>query len=236
VNVHHEDHGDLHDCGDGTPGLRERKKRATRQALAAAAMRLALEQGFENLRVEDIAEAAGVSPRTFNNYFSSREQAVCAARVAQTERISEALLARPADEPLLDALINAALAAHGEPSRALTRLVHSTPSLSGEFMRTIAEAQAPMVAAVAARTGTAPDDLLPQVATATLFGAMRVAMFRWQGSEESMPYLDLLRDALNQLRALTAPAEAAAAGTAPGAVSAVSPASARPAIIGSRVA
>src|SRR5258706_3745207 len=60
----------------GEPSLREKKKRATRDALQAAALRLALERGPENVRVEDIAEAAGVSPRTYNNYLSSREQAI----------------------------------------------------------------------------------------------------------------------------------------------------------------
>ena len=54
-------------------GLREQKKQATRAALRAAALRLALEHGPENVRVDDIADAAGVSPRTYNNYFSSRE-------------------------------------------------------------------------------------------------------------------------------------------------------------------
>jgi AcrR family transcriptional regulator len=53
-------------------GLREQKKQATRDALRAAALRLALERGPDNVRVDDIAEAAGVSPRTYNNYFSSR--------------------------------------------------------------------------------------------------------------------------------------------------------------------
>jgi pyruvate/2-oxoglutarate dehydrogenase complex dihydrolipoamide acyltransferase (E2) component len=59
-------------------GLRERKKEATREALSMAALRLALERGIANVRVGDIAAAAGVSPRTYNNYFSNREQAICA--------------------------------------------------------------------------------------------------------------------------------------------------------------
>ena len=59
-------------------GLRERKKVATRHALGVAAMRLAIERGLENVLVEDIAEAAGVSTRTFNNYFASKYEAICA--------------------------------------------------------------------------------------------------------------------------------------------------------------
>ena len=61
-------------------GLRERKKLATRQALSAAALRLAVERGLDNVLVEDIAAEAGVSPRTFNNYFSSKYEAICAHR------------------------------------------------------------------------------------------------------------------------------------------------------------
>src|SRR5215472_9047462 len=60
------------------PGLRERKKRATREALRLAALRLAVEQGWERVRVEDIAAEAGVSTRTFNNYFAGKDEAFLA--------------------------------------------------------------------------------------------------------------------------------------------------------------
>src|SRR2546429_8613576 len=90
------------------PGLRERKKQATRKALRDAALRLALEHGADNVRVDDIAEAAGVSPRTYNNYFSSREQAIVAAITAERDlRVATALRARPAGEPLAQAVVEA---------------------------------------------------------------------------------------------------------------------------------
>ena len=55
------------ECPHEPAGLRERKKIATRQALAVAATRLAADRGLENVLVEDIAEAVGVSARTLNN-------------------------------------------------------------------------------------------------------------------------------------------------------------------------
>ena len=75
-------------------GMRERKKLATRQALSAAALRLAREHGPQNVRVDDIAEAAGVSPRTYNNYFSSREQAIVVALAAERGRACRGRVAR----------------------------------------------------------------------------------------------------------------------------------------------
>src|ERR1044072_6603651 len=57
-------------------GLRERKKRETKAALSWAALHLSVERGYGNVLVEDIAPDAGVSPRTFNNYFGSKAEAI----------------------------------------------------------------------------------------------------------------------------------------------------------------
>ena len=66
-------------CDDGGgAGLRERKKEATRQGARRGRAEVGVERGLDNVRVSDIAAAAGVSQRTFNNYFASREEAMCA--------------------------------------------------------------------------------------------------------------------------------------------------------------
>ena len=78
------------------PGLRERKKLATKQALAWAAMQLAVERGLENVRVEDITDTVNVSRRTFTNYFSSKEEAIASLNADRAARAAEALRGRPA--------------------------------------------------------------------------------------------------------------------------------------------
>src|ERR1700733_11434714 len=85
-------------------GVRERKKLATKQALALAAMQLAVQRGLENVRVEDITDAVNVSRRTFTNYFSCKEEAIASLNTARFTQAVEALRDRPADEPLADSL------------------------------------------------------------------------------------------------------------------------------------
>src|ERR1700683_5799501 len=85
-------------------GVRERKKLATREALAQAALQLAIERGLENVRVEDITDAVNVSRRTFTNYFSCKEEDMASLNTARFTQAVEALRERPAGEPLPDAL------------------------------------------------------------------------------------------------------------------------------------
>jgi AcrR family transcriptional regulator len=182
-------------------GLRARKKQATRLALSVAALRLAMERGVDNVRVDDIAAAAGVSPRTYNNYFSSREEAICVALAAERSlRVGEALRARPADEPLTTAIIAAMVtqyAGGAEPDRELIGLIASAPALRGEFLKTLAAIERPLAEAIAARTDADYEqDIFPRVLAAAVSGAARVATEDWLRPDSIVPFDVVLRAAL----------------------------------------
>lgn len=192
-------------------GLRERKKRETRNALSWAAIRLTVERGFENVRVEDIAAEVGVSPRTFNNYFASKGEAITARHLERARVIADELRARPASESLWEAITNAVLTrftlgqAEGEADQQWldgVRLMVAEPALQTEFMKADAIAEAELVAAVAARTGTDPDtDLYPKLVSATVGAAISAAIDHWLRIEPAAEMGPLLRDAIAQLAA-----------------------------------
>lgn len=188
---------------DEATDLRTRNKQATREAISRAALRLALEHGPNGLalvRVNDIAAAAGVSPRTYNNYFSSRAEAICAFQADQSKRAGQALRSRPADEPLNQAVIEAVveLYTNPEPDRAGLRMIMSTPELEGEALKAFTMAEGPLAEAIAARTGTDPGrDLFPAVTAAAVVGAVRVAGRHWLEYGATGSFAAVLRRALS---------------------------------------
>src|ERR1700739_4226027 len=81
---------------DQPTGLRERKKADTRRALSDAALNLAFERGLENVTRDEIASLAGVSLRTFNNYFSGKYEALAYRQAERMRRRIPALQQRAA--------------------------------------------------------------------------------------------------------------------------------------------
>ncbi|MGA3220187.1 MAG: TetR family transcriptional regulator [Acidimicrobiales bacterium] len=218
-------------------GLRERKKEATREALSMAALRLALERGIANVRVGDIAAAAGVSPRTYNNYFSNREQAICALGAQRALRIVSAFNDRPAGESLAEALVHAMVDhndAQGEPDKDVFRLMACDEVVRGEWFKATAAVHRPFADAIAARAGMdAAVDLLPHVVASAYEAAARAAMQFWLRPECTKPFASVLRDALTVLapvaEALERAAQPASGQPASGQPASGQPASGQPA-------
>lgn len=86
-----------------TSSHRVTKKLKTRRSIEDHATRMVLDRGMNNVTVEEIAEAAGISPRTFFNYFSTKEEAIIGATPAQPTdgEIEEFLEIHVADENLM---------------------------------------------------------------------------------------------------------------------------------------
>ncbi|MDT0319684.1 TetR/AcrR family transcriptional regulator [Streptomyces millisiae] len=175
---------------DAPLGLRERKKRETRVALSRATIRLCVERGWENVTVEDIAAVANVSVRTFRNYFSGKAEAIAASHVERMLRIADELRARPATEPLWDAITGVVLAEFGGPAepagaespqarrwRDGVRLMLAEPALQGEIVKANAAAQGAFAEAVAERIGSDPaHDVYPKLVAAVVGAASSVAV------------------------------------------------------------
>jgi AcrR family transcriptional regulator len=188
-------------------GLRERKKLAVRRALSSAAVRLAVERGLENVTIEDITAEADVSVRTFGNYFSGKYEAICALGTDRARRIGAELLARPASEPLWEALVNSMLAHYEGADRAPDgewlaglKLVLTAPAIRGEYLKVNAEMQEVLAAAIATRARIDPSqDMYPQILAGAVTAAAQVAVRRWFAADPPVPLRPLLRLALDQL-------------------------------------
>jgi AcrR family transcriptional regulator len=201
--------------GDGArTGLRERKKQETRTALSLATIRLSVERGWDNVTVEDIAAAANVSERTFRNYFSSKAEAIAARHLDRMLRIADGLRARPAGEPLWDAIatvVQAQFAPEQEAGGRQTphrqwadgiRLMLTEPAVQGEVLRANATAQAELAKAIAERTGTDSErEVYPKLVAAVVGAATGVAIEHSLRADRPIPLASLLREVLDQLAA-----------------------------------
>lgn len=183
-------------------GLRERKKAATRQALHEAALRLAVEHGFERLTVEAIADAAMVSRRTFSNYFSSKEEALLHGELMRLRRLLEMVCARPAEEPVPVALVRAAeqfIATEGGPDPrwiAQRRRLRGHPPFVAHQLAVYAAIERDLAAEIEARLPAGEEtQLRSRVLAATYLTALRVAIQHWIDHPEQ-PLLEVVRQAL----------------------------------------
>jgi AcrR family transcriptional regulator len=167
-------------------GLRERKKAETRLALSAAALRLAEELGPDRVTVEAIAEASGVSPRTFFNYFAHKDDAILGISPDEPSDLLADLVAQPAGEPPLQALRSVVLATaarledQADQLWARHTLTQRHPALAVRRTVHYAEVERELVEEIARRTGLDPDrDAYPALVVACVLAAMRVAMTVW---------------------------------------------------------
>lgn len=186
-------------------GLRERKKEATRQAVHEAALRLTVEHGFDQLTVEAVADAAGISRRTFSNYFAGKEDALLHGEEQQIRELVRAVRERPAEEGAWTAL-RAAVAQFAErvapPERewaVRTRLAMRHPSLLARQLANHAALERDLADAVAARPGRGPDQVRPLVLAAAFLSSLRIAMCVWIEEDLARDPVDVIDEILDEM-------------------------------------
>lgn len=181
--------------------LRERRRRQTERDVGDAALELFESRGVDHTTVDDIARAAGVSPRTFFRYFPTKERAALVPHVDLDERVESLLQQLVASRPLLEQL--------EEVWREVMRDFDNGRSESGRLLlrvrRLMQHEPAIRLAAIAhdeERTDAlvvrlrdligGGDDLAPRIAVEAAGVAVRVALDRWAEAREARRTTDLL--------------------------------------------
>src|SRR2546426_4002923 len=163
------------------PGVRERKKQQTREAIAAAALALFAERGFDAVTVAEVAEAADVSTATVFNYFPTKEDLVYSRFEDFEEELLAAIRNRPAGESVLEAFgrfileraRQGASRDFGKRVATTAKIISASPALLARERQIVGRYADALAALIADETGAAVDDLRPRVAAGALMAVHR---------------------------------------------------------------
>jgi AcrR family transcriptional regulator len=160
------------------PGLRERKKRQTRQLILDTAARLFVERGFDRVTVTEIARAAELSEMTVFNYFPTKEDLVFARMEFFEEQLMAAVEQRPPEESALAAfsrmvLAGVELSARTDIIAKAAMLIRASPALQAREREITARYTARLAAIFTAETGSAGDDIEAWTAASALMAVHR---------------------------------------------------------------
>ena len=186
--------------------LQQRRRRYVAGEISRAAMRLFAERGFDAVTVDEIAEAAGMSARTFFRYFASKDDVVLQYRRRLDERLVDTVTTRPAEEGAVTALRNAFLATSTVPPEdremvaVQSRVLFEAPALRGRAHAEQTTNSGPLVRALADRMGVDPAiDDRPQILAVAMSAVAGIAFEAWVlGGGHGDP-ADRIADALGTL-------------------------------------
>ncbi|MGM7424263.1 TetR/AcrR family transcriptional regulator [Cellulosimicrobium sp. CpK407] len=192
-------------------GLRERKKRARREALVEAAQTLVLERGFDAVTVEDICAEVGVSPRTFFNYFPSKDDAVLGLEdFSVRPEVVAAFVEGGPTGALLDDLevVVADVLGHQvvtpERMARTLELVQREPQLVARHVAWVDGHRAELVDMFVARRAVRPFVPDPELLALVVMSLLRASTLEWQQRDREGEPVDHLPTVVAQLRALLA--------------------------------
>jgi AcrR family transcriptional regulator len=182
-----------------TTGLRERKKRETRQAISDIATALFVEHGFDAVTIAQVAQAAGVAKMTVTNYFPRKEDLVFDRAEGIVSSLAEAVVGRAPGESLLAAIRRqyARAVASGDvtlglSSPAFAAMIEGSTVLASRGLEILAQRERALSDAIAAETGA--DTVQQRVAAAQLSAPHRVlAAEASRRSQAGQPRAEILQ-------------------------------------------
>jgi AcrR family transcriptional regulator len=193
--------------------LRERKKLATRRLLRRAALGLVAERGLANVTVEDIADAANVSPRTFFNYFPSKEAALFGGDPDRAAMLRDRVAREAPGEPALvalrtvmaqdaEAVVDEFRSLGDNPAEWLRRMkvARTDPHVRAAQAAQMAMIERAISEGLAVRLGVDQEtDLYPLVLAGAVVGVVRACMVFWAGSGGTVQLGQIIDQALRAL-------------------------------------
>jgi AcrR family transcriptional regulator len=143
------------------PGLRERRKQETRQAISAIATQMFVTRGFDDVTIAQVADAAGVAKMTVTNYFPRKEDLVFDRAEAIERHLGDVITARASGESMLAAIrrdyaeaLARADVTLGLSSPAFAKMIRSSPALTSRVREMLDQRERALGDAIAAETGT----------------------------------------------------------------------------------
>jgi AcrR family transcriptional regulator len=194
-------------------GLRERRRRQTSADIRDAALRLARQRGFDKVTIEEICIEAGISSRTFFNYFPNKESAIAyGPSDIPAKLVAEFVASGPAPYSVVLAEL-IALAAHHlrdmpparEQAQTMLELAKTHPAVLSAFLADLERFQNHLTDIVARRQSMHPDDEIPALISALAITAVRAGIERWtngkpkDGDDTPMPYVERAAALVNSI-------------------------------------
>lgn len=187
-------------------GLRERKRRETRQRIAEVGQRLFIAHGYENTTLDAIAAEAGISRRTFFSYFKSKDDVILFWQDASSASLHADLLKTSPDVPPLDA-VRDVMVKHisrytTEQMTAVDNLMRSSESLLARKQAHYAEQEQALFDTLCEVWRQPERRMSLRMVAMVSTGAMRLALQAWRDQAgQRKPVAKFLRDAFDSLRA-----------------------------------
>ncbi|GII93420.1 TetR/AcrR family transcriptional regulator [Sinosporangium siamense] len=175
-------------------GLRERKKRQTRERISEVAVGLFVARGFDKVTIAEVAEAAEVSVNTVYNYFACKEDLVLPPEEASVQRLADIVRQRPVGQSAAGAVLAELRSAVRRRDRKVglspgfgrvLEMMRAAPTLAARLEDLGRDMTEALTLALAEETGAKQDDLLPRV-VAWQIGSLHALVYTEVGQRAAL--------------------------------------------------